>query len=396
MAQVEEVEDQVSDSYSVTVSVVAQPLHLFVRSLSSLAGVSIVVDSDLENTLVTLDVVEQDIADVIAVVARRLGTEVTKTGDLYFVGDLRPEDRGVYVTTMGHVPPEDFIQIASLLSSDNGRSHVTDAGVAVVSDKVEVLARVAEAVAELKSIRRGAWLLQFHIVETSSRHLESIGWESDASIGAELSTFGSNAFASVTASLENVRDASASTIVAEPVYLVNDSEVVRYERGQEFPVTTVSTTADGVQTSSVDYQSVGSSIEAVVRSLGGLSGVLTVDISDQNLTDETVSGLPIINGYQFADTIDVVSGGTYLLSTFNRQSSNEAARLGWSRAFGDGSDALVSQIWVRVYKVGSEGIQNDGIDQIAVADRADRSGLSEDRTESALDVITLDSLETFE
>ena len=371
------------NEYKCTISAAAQPLFLFARQLSLMADVSIVVASELENALVTVDFVEQDISDVVEAVARRSGTDFTRNGDLFFIGSLRPEDRGVFVTSLGHIPPDDFRRVAELLSTETGRTHVTDTGVGVVSDKVSVLARVADAVRQLEAVERSAWLLQFHIVETSARQLESVGIESVASVGAEVTTSGSTAFARVSAALSNVRDASSSSIVAEPVYLVNDSEVVRYERGQEFPVTSTTTTPDGLQTTDVDYQSVGSTIEAVVRSLGGDSAVLTVDISDQSLTDETVSGLPIINGYQFSDTVDIRSGGTYLLSTFNRYSDSTGTRLGWSKLFDTGSDSLVSQIWVRAYKVGASGVENDAIHVIVTEGESERqSGLSGGATDS--------------
>jgi len=383
-------------SYSCTISADGQPLYLFARQLASQSGVSIVVQESLENSLVSLEVRDQDIGDVIATVGRRLGTEVTRTGDLYFIGDLRPEDRGVYVTRLGDLPPDDLSQIAALLLSETGRSFVSESGVAVVADKVEVLSRVAEAFEKVKTRDRDTWLIQFHVVETSANHEEQVGAESSANFGLSVSyPGGGGAFGALDVALENVRDAGSSVLVAEPVYLVNDGQAVSYVRGQEFPVTTTTTSREGFVQTSVDYQSVGSTIEASIRSLGGDAAVLTVAIDDQRLTEENISGFPIIDGYQFRDVVDVVSGGTYLLTTFNRKESSEAERLGWSVFRRDSFSVTVSQVWCRVYRVGSKGVEADVFGE-AAAGEPGRSGLSVDPGEPAADLDELTILDTFE
>src|SRR5687767_13838600 len=73
------------------------PLHEILRYLAQETGASIVAEQGLDVRPVSLEVYEQELEDVLGVIARRVGVEVSRTGSLYFIGHLRSEDKGVLV-----------------------------------------------------------------------------------------------------------------------------------------------------------------------------------------------------------------------------------------------------------------------------------------------------------
>ena len=254
----------------VTISADSQPLSLFVRQIAEQTGVSIVVEEAIELKTVSLEVADQSVEDVIAMVGRRLGTQVTRTGDLYFVGTLRPEDRGVYVASVGQVSPDDMRAIAGLLLSEHGRASVTERGLVVVGDKVEVLSRIAEAVDEVKDATREVWLVQMHVIKTQQSVADSLGINADAALSGTASTIPGVSVLEgrLTASLEAIRADSKSEVVAEPMYFLGDGTTVTYRRGQRVPIVERVTT-ELSESSQVRYQEVGLRVELTIRSLGG-------------------------------------------------------------------------------------------------------------------------------
>jgi hypothetical protein len=92
----------------VTVSVQAMPLGMFLRYLSNNTGTSVVCQADLDTQPVTLDLVDTPVAEAIGVVARRLGVSASRTGNVFFLGISRPEDRGVLVRKVRRLSKEDL------------------------------------------------------------------------------------------------------------------------------------------------------------------------------------------------------------------------------------------------------------------------------------------------
>ena len=359
----------------VTISADSQPLSLFVRQIAEQTGVSIVVEEAIELKTVSLEVADQSVEDVIAMVGRRLGTQVTRTGDLYFVGTLRPEDRGVYVASVGQVSPDDMRQIAGLLLSEHGRASVTERGLVVVGDKVEVLSRIAEAVDEVKDATREVWLVQMHVIKTQQSVADSLGINADAALSGTASTIPGVSVLEgrLTASLEAIRADSKSEVVAEPMYFLGDGTTVTYRRGQRVPIVERVTT-ELSESSQVRYQEVGLRVELTIRSLGGEDATIRIDLADEFVTDGAEA--PIIDGVQYTSETDIVSGQTYLLATLESVSdaSRKWSRFGWGRSKSNSRD--VTQVWLRVHRVHKEGLVSGGSFR-EVVDDPERSGFSE-------------------
>lgn len=360
----------------VTMAAEALPIAAFCRELSLTSGVSIVFDENLEGSVVTLDVQEQTVNDVLSVVARRFGTQVTRTGNLYFLGNLRPEDRGVFVGRLS-VGRDDTQSIAQLLLSENGRASVTANGVAVVADTVEVLTRVSEAFELVNAQVPNTWLVQFHVLRTTSAA------EKSASIVTEfLARFDWFAEQSLTltaaSSFDSVRANSATETVAEPLLVLVDGVEASIVSGSKIPLQDVVTNGETGQTSqSVRFEDVGFSLRTTLNSLGGDSAMLTVDLKDETLSSRT-DGLPEISGLTITANSAVVSGSTYLLARQDRIESGDGRGLGSRIEWFETSKHVETRVFCRVYRVG-DPIESIELPVLAVPKIAEASAATKER-----------------
>ncbi len=358
----------------VTISAEGLPLGLFARQMAELSGVSIVVEEALEERLVSLEVVDQTIGDVLAMVARRLSTQTTRTGNLYFLGQLRTEDRGVFVTKVGHVDPVELQGVAELLLSTDGRAHVSADGVCVVGDKVEVLTRIAEAMELIRGIERDVWLLQLHILSFDTSESEKLGISAGlrgaatASAGRALS---SGAFVTLDAALEAANAGSRSSVVAQPLYLLNEGQAVKYHRGSKIPVRE-SIAGDRTVSQSYKYVDVGLRIDLAIAGLSLDDAVLTVGIANERVTSYE-DDAPVIDGTEFATEIDVQSGGEYLVTSYDEviETSEWWQWLGFGR--GKARRTTVSQVWLRAYRVRHASTAGGPNQPEVIAELAERS-----------------------
>src|ERR1700736_6621481 len=80
-------------SIKLSLAVQDMPLTTFARWLANQSGVSVVVQASLDSSPVSIDVQGQSVEQVLAAVARRLNVAVSRLGSVYFIGELRPEDK---------------------------------------------------------------------------------------------------------------------------------------------------------------------------------------------------------------------------------------------------------------------------------------------------------------
>ena len=104
----------------------------FARMVAREAGISVVVEDDLDSKKISLEVSDTPAAEVLELVARRLGVELSRVGGAYFLGELRPEDRAVYVRRVRRLSSEELQAAVEVLISDNGRVTAYPDGLVVV------------------------------------------------------------------------------------------------------------------------------------------------------------------------------------------------------------------------------------------------------------------------
>ncbi len=335
-------------------------LKMFLRWLSNESGISVVCQGDLDEKPVSVEVRDQSVSDILGVVARRLGVQVTKTGNLYFLGTLQPEDRGVLVRVVKRMRAADLQQAISSLLSQHGRAVAYDDGLVVIGDTVEVLRRVAEMLDGIDSAPSNSWVVQMFIVDLRDELSETFGV--DASLDGELalnlaeSTRSGNSYAAANGVLNAIikadRQRSNISTIARPMFVLMDGSSSKFTSGQRVPIPKKVVSDNGtVSTSGFEYIQTGLDFNCSVRESTADSCKLGIDISMSSVTGYVENSAPITNTQNFATTAFVKTGGVYLLGSIKKasQSTTNSGIFGTMQGQTDNQGTV--QIWAKCYKV---------------------------------------------
>lgn len=353
-----EIEKQEQQQQKLTIAADGIALREFVRLVAQRSDVSIVVEDELDNRTVTLDIREQSVEDVLTAVARRLGVQVTRTGDLYFLGQLRPEDKGVLVRRVGRLNRDDLIAAVGTLTSENGRLVVDVDGLLVVGDTVEVLRRVEELIQKIKRAESRTWVVQLYVVGLTQRAIDDIGIDfapaldlavTYATATEPMAAFNLNAALNTLLDYEQSRGDIAT--LAAPTFVVRDGNDAHTFVGEIVPVPRRSVGQSGDVTT-VDFEQVevGLDIVVSVREVGHDKGLVSVEI-DRSRINGFVEDVPRSTTEQFSTKAVVRSKGVYLLGELKRGDLESAVggrfRIGKREV--DQWDTV--QIWMRTHAI---------------------------------------------
>lgn len=344
----------------VTLSAQDMPLVDFARYLADQAGVSMVVSSGLDGQAVTIEVTDIPVDSVIALVARRLGVEANRSGGVYFLGELRPEDRAVYVRSVKRLDSDGLKQALGVIISANGRLETFDDGLVVLADKVEVVQRVANLVDQIEAAPSQSWVVQLYLLSLRGFDFKELGLDAvpAADIAIRAATTGGSTF-ELGAALNGVLLADqrreVSRIVAAPLFVLLDGSEASIADGQVLRVPQRTVSSEGTVTIT-GFEQVQTGLDAVVRvrDLGSGRATLDLDISISEVTG-FLEDLPQVQNQQFATKAAIESGGVYLLGSLSRGSTLSGTRGAFLSVKRDESDQRTVYVWARTYRIGSPG-----------------------------------------
>ena len=337
------------------------PLLYFARWLTDQAGVSIVADAKLDDAEVSVDVIAVPVSQLLGVVARRLNVQVTRTGDLYFLGNLRAEDRGVLVRKVSRLNGEQLTDAIGVLLSDNGRVQSFDDGLVVVGDGVEILSRVDELLNGVEAAAIDSWVVQLFVVTMTERAERALGF--DVIPAVELSTTfalgsggGNNAYQSLlSGGLDAILTATATTegasLVADPTFVLVDGGSSKLERVERFPIP-VTTVGDesGTRTQDVDFIDIGTIYDVSLRDVGNDRASVTVQ-ANLATANGFINDVPIESAETFSTTAIMASGGVYFLGGVTRQENTDRIEGPFQSLLETQDKTSRLQIWARVYRI---------------------------------------------
>lgn len=333
----------------VTLSAVDVTLVDLIRQVAATSEANVVISQGLRLERVTVDLVDVPFGTALSTIARSVSSRLVEVAGVYYVGDLRAEDRGVFVGRLG-TAREDALEIADLLLSDNGRASVTSDGVLVVADTVEVIQSVAKAVNEINAVSADVWVVQLHVVENSVEHNKLIEALGNLSI-----VFGFPSDAVLTASYAAQIDGELSSrrvrIVSEPVLYCSEGQQTVVSNESEVPfVTSVVVPESGLVTESVEFRPVGLSITATVVSRSSGRGLLTLDYRDDLLLSSE-DGLPLTRGLELTGNYEIGHNDTVLLAEVRGTQTTEVKSVGSNLVGGKGRSESVISFYARAYKI---------------------------------------------
>lgn len=322
------------------------------------------VGEGLELSELTMEIRAQPVSDVLALIARRLNVNVRREGNLYFVGTLRPEDRGLLVRRVRRLGFEDLEKALEVFQGENGRSAAFADGLLVVGDTVEVLKRVDEMLSALEGTEAPCWIVQLHIVGYTQDAADDLGIniEPAARAGIAFATgsaagameSGLNVTASLDAVLRVAHTRSDVSVTASPMFLLCDGSTGEFVQGDRVPIPkrTVSD-AGTVTVSGYEFIQTGVQVNMTLREMDEQSARVDLEVGMSDLK-RLVEEAPVTGEERFKTAAVVRASGVYLIGTLVKDRRQRENALGWQSGSYSADAAQVVQVWLQSYRIGSE------------------------------------------
>jgi len=353
-----------------TVSVDGLPLPAFARYVADKAGVSIVIEDSLEKRKVTLDVRDVAVSDLLGMVARRADSQVTRVGRLFYLGQLRPEDKGVLVRKVGRLSGEELQRAVAVLLSEYGKCVCFPDGLVLVGDRVEVLQRVDELLNGVENATASTWVVQLYVVNLSKSDTRDLGLDALPALevaatvagvssgGIGLATAGASTLdnaarlrGGLDVVLRAARTRNSVAVLGQPLFLMVDGDSTHMGSGQRVPVPRRTVSNQGtVTTAGFDYIDTGLQIDVELREVAHERARLKVKGSFSTV-QSFVESAPIIGRDDYNASAVITSGGVYLVSALERTQTEKAQKGPLSFGVKKVDAGQVVQIWARAYRI---------------------------------------------
>jgi type II secretory pathway component GspD/PulD (secretin) len=338
-------------------------LGAFLRSLADEAAISVIVEGELEGKTVTMEVRDQPVDQVLALVARRLGVDLKREGDLYYLGMAKPEDRGVLVRRVRRLSQTDLSQALGVFGGQQNRAAQFADGLIVVADTVGVLARVNEMLDQIEAADTSVWIVQLHLVSYTRNAADELGinLEPAAKAGLAFATGSAAATAGTSfelaASLDAVLQVAYSrddvAVTAAPMFILSDGEKSSFVQGDRVPIPRRTVSPEGtVTTAGFDFVQTGVNVELALRETEARGARVDVTLSMSDVK-RFVESAPVTGEERFQTSAVVKAGGVYLLGTLVKDRVQGRRVLGWQAGDYATYQAQVVQVWIQAYRIGS-------------------------------------------
>ena len=330
-------------------------LVTFLRLLADKTGVSVVAAQDLDKATVSLELRDAELPEVLGVLGRRLNCRATRIGNVWFLGAIAPEDRGVLVRSVRRLKAEELTKVCTLFASEVGRQVAFEDGLVVVADRVEVLQRLAQALDQLEATPAGCWVVQLYLVSLGDALKYQLGLDATNTVQLSLAVAngasGAAAAGALNSILSSAYNSTDSRVIAQPLLILRDGATAKIQNGDDIPVPKKTVSGYGVvQTTGFDTIKAGLQVEVTVReeTAARCQAAIVVDLSQ--VTGQ-VEDVPIVNRQRLEINASLLSGGVYLLGSLQegadrRGFGGQVIPATWSR---DRTNADI-QLWARIYR----------------------------------------------
>ena len=334
----------------VTLSAFKMPLSVFCRVLSDKYGVGLVYAESLASKEITAEFKKTDLESVFNVVSRQLALDVVRVGNTYYIGSLRPEDRGVYVKkVVGYDKDSLNSTVLSVLSS-SGKATVSG-NIVIIADHESVLRRVSELIEYLSLVDRPTWVIQLYFVILRKDSMLDAGLLTKSS-GTVAYNISSQKLSFEDLALEGafnmLNNSDYADLYAAPMFLSRDQVSCKWSDGERVPVPRKTVSEYGtVTTQGFDYIDTGLIVN-VLCSESRLGGYLKLDLSVSEITGY-VEYAPVTKQTLYTLESDMQENKLYLLGELNKFKVLDEQKQTFD--FSRTSGKSVVQIWAKLYRV---------------------------------------------
>ena len=340
----------------ITLSTKSMPMTDFLRYVADTAGISIVCDQSLDNQLVNVNVVNTDVQDVLSAVARRAGVDITEQGGVFYLGTLKPQDRAILVRKVKRLTADEIKDMVQTLASEVGRVAASTDGLVVVGDRVRVLQNINSMFTQVEHAQTNTWILQMYLISGTNTSARELGMDTTATldIAATLANSRSklDSLGAFNAVLKSARSNSRYEIIAEPMMLITDGGSSSIQDGETIPIPRRTVSDSGtVNTTGYDYVETGVVVNTGLREMSSTAATCSLEIKMTQVTSY-VDSAPVTSGQTFKTTAVLESGGTYLVGSLSRQSSNNDRSGAFINTLKSTKDNATNvEIWLRCYRI---------------------------------------------
>ena len=334
-----------------TLSAFQMPLSLFCRILSDKYDIGMVFSHELSERQITAEFKKTDLQSVLNVVSRQIGVDIVRVGNTYFIGALRPEDRGVLVRRIMGYDQQSLNSIVTPMLSQTGKAQVMSNGVLVATDHESVLRRLVEMCDYLDTVYPGSWILQLYFVSLRKDAMLEAGFDTKSS-GSISYDIANSKIDLNDIKLEGLfsfgSDSNFTDVFAAPMMVIRDGSTGVWRDGERIPIPKKTVSDAGtVSTTGFEYVDTGFILNATIRE-SRRGGIVKLDIT-QSQIKIYVEYSPVTSETQFTLECDLVPGKIYLLgelSIFKRIEQQQNIAL-----FSADAGKTSMQIWAKLYRV---------------------------------------------
>ena len=340
-----------------TFSASEMPLKSFLRWITDQTSTSIICHVDLDDKQVTVNVKDVTLTDLLATVSRRMGMDLTQQGNIYYMGAIKPEDRGILVRKVRRLDATGLQAAIATLKTDIGQSVTFADGLLIVGEKVRNLQKIHDMLDLVESTESDTWILQLHIISLQDTLTNELGFNTSTSLDI-ATTFANNGGYSTTAAgalsaiLRAAQESNRADIIAQPMMLLMDGDRARFQDGETIPVPKKTTSYNGtITTDGFEYVNTGVIVNTQLREVSVDKARCTLNVELTSIKGY-VEYAPITNGQKFSTTAVLESGGVYLLGSMKRttKTNNRSGSFFPTLKKDELQDGDV-QIWARCYKI---------------------------------------------
>lgn len=336
---------------NITLSCFKMPLSVFIRVLSDKYSVGMVYSETLADKEITAEFKDTDLLSVLNVVSRQLSVDIVRVGNTFFVGSLRPEDRGILVRKVLGQDASSLVQVCNSMISSNGKVSVTTDCVVVAADHESVIRRFSEMLDYLDTVESDTWIVQLCFVVLRKDALIEAGMDTTTSgtlsYNISENTFDLKDF-KIDGLISVLNTSNFADIYSSPMLLCRDGQVSKWQDGQRVPIPKKVVSDYGtVTTTGFDYVDTGFSVDASVKQsrIGGRLA-LKIEMSD---IKSYVEYAPVTTQSVYQIDVDLVPDKAYLLgelSTFKVLDTTK--NLGF---LSQDKGKSVIQLWGQIYRI---------------------------------------------
>lgn len=348
---VQEVKQEKSFNPNLTLSAHLMPFSVLMRILSDRFQIGLVFSEKLFSKNITAEFKETNLKDVLNVISRQLDTDIVQVGNTYYIGGLRPEDRGILVRKVIGFEKDELRNSVNAALSDKGKCSIVGNGVITVVDHESVLRRVSELLDYLDDLDQPVWIVQLAFVILKRDAL--------AEGGANVKTSGTISY-NISENRVDLKDfkidglfnaamsSSFADIYSSPMLLVREGSESSWKNGRRVPIPRKTVSDYGtVTTSGYDYVDVGFSVRCSVIS-SRVGGLLDIEISKSDI-ESYVESAPVTAQNVYKIKVDLKPLTPYLLGELqlfkDLNSQDEVLMLGKSKG------KSVVQLWGQIYRI---------------------------------------------